>query len=94
MKSTIEKLILDQSFDYLQPYFYSNPYALRCELGIGNTTEEYMKNARERAASIYHILFPQKADAILFNYWMYDWSDTGDAEKDLFHSNSEDISRI
>lgn len=94
MKSTIEKLILDQSFDYLQPYFYSNPYALRCELGIGNTTEEYMKNARERAASIYHILFPQKADAILFNYWMYDWSDTGDAEKDLFDSNSEDISRI
>lgn len=94
MKSTIEKLILDHSFDYLQPYFYSNPYALRCELGIGDTTEEYMKNARERAASIYHILFPQKADAILFNYWMYDWSDTGDAEKDLFDSDSEDISRV
>ena len=52
MKSTIEKFILDHSFDYRQPYFYSNPYALRCELGIRDTTEEYMKNARERAASI------------------------------------------
>lgn len=94
MKSVIEELILDRSFDYLQPYFYSNPYALRCELGIGDTTEEYMKNSRERAASIYHILFPQKADAILFNYWMFDWSDTGDAEKRLFDGDSEDISRI
>ena len=94
MKSVIEKLILDRSFDYLQPYFYSNPYALRCELGIGDTTEEYMKNARERAASIYHILFPQKADAIIFNYWIYDWSDTGDAEKRLFDGDPGDISRI
>lgn len=94
MKSTIEELILDHSFDYLQPYFYSNPYALRCELGIGDTSEEYMKNARERAANIYHILFPKKADAILFNYWMYDWSDTGDAEEELFDSNSKVISRI
>jgi hypothetical protein len=94
MKSVIEKLILDRSFDYLQPYFYSNPYALRCELGIGDTTEEYMKNARERAASIYHILFPQKADAIIFNYWIYDWSDTGDAEKRLFDGDPEAISRI
>ena len=53
-----------------------------------------MKNARERAASIYHILFPQKADAIIFNYWMYDWSDTGDAEKRLFDGDPGDISRI
>ena len=29
MKSMVETLILDRSFDYLQPYFYSNPFALR-----------------------------------------------------------------
>ena len=81
MQSKIETLILDRSFDYLQPYFYSNPYALRCELGVGKTKTEYGKAARERAEKIYRILFPQKADAILFNYWIYDWSDSGEAEE-------------
>ncbi len=81
MKSKIEALILDRSFDYLQPYFYNNPFALRCELGIGETREEYMKQARERAAEIYKILFSKKADAIVFNQWIYDWSDSGCAER-------------
>lgn len=94
MKSIIEQRILDRSFDYLQPYFYENPYALRCELGIGDTHEAYMQKARERAASIYQILFPEKADAIIFNYWMYDWSDTGDAEKNQFDGDPAVVGRI
>ena len=81
MKSKIETMILDESFDYLQPYFYNNPFALRCELGIGDTQEEYMKQARERAIKIYSILFPNGADAIIFNQRIYDWSDSGDAER-------------
>ena len=81
MKSKIETMILDGSFDYLQPYFYKNKYALRCELGIGDTQEEYMKQARERAFKIYSILFPNGADAIIFNQWIYDWSDSGNAER-------------
>jgi hypothetical protein len=67
MSTKIETMILDSAFDYLQPYFYNNPYALRCELGIGDTSEEYMRQARIRAAEIYRILFPSKADAIIFN---------------------------
>ncbi len=80
MSSKVEEQILRRDFDYLQPYFYNNPYALRCELGIGETTEEYMGLARQRANAIYDILFPHGADAIIFNYWINDWSDSGDAE--------------
>lgn len=91
MNSMIEGLILDKSFDYLQPYFYNNPFALRCELGIGKTQEKYMRHARERAKKIYDILFPQKADAIIFNQWIYDWSDSGDAEKHEYGNHAEDV---
>ena len=80
MSSKVEEQILSRDFDYLQPYFYNNPYALRCELGIGDTTEEYMGQARQRANAIYDILFPHGADAIIFNYWINDWSDSGEAE--------------
>ena len=31
MSRKVEELILSRDFDYLQPYFYNNPYALRCE---------------------------------------------------------------
>ena len=78
--SKVEEQILSRDFDYLQPYFYNNPYALRCELGIGDTTEAYMSQARQRANAIYDILFPHGADAIIFNYWINDWSDSGEAE--------------
>ena len=80
LDSRVEKLILSRDFDYLQPYFYSNPHALRCELGVGRTREEFARNARARAERICRILFPHGADAFIFNYWIYDWSDTGDAE--------------
>ncbi len=92
--SKIEKMLLDPGFDYLQPYFYSNRYALRCELGIGNNTDEYMKNARLRAKQIYDILFPDGADAMIFNYWMYDWSDSGEAEEKQYDDPAEVIEVI
>lgn len=65
MSSKVEELILSRDFDYLQPYFCNNPYALRCELGIGDTTEEYMRQAWQRANAIYDLLFPHGADAII-----------------------------
>ena len=77
--SIVEQYILDRTFPYLQPYFYNHPYALRCELGVGD--EEYMTNARTRALEICVILFPKGADAFIFNYWIYDYSDSGDAHR-------------
>lgn len=91
MSSKIEAMILDRSFDYLQPYFYNNPYALRCELGIGDTREAYMRQARKRALEIYRILFPHKADAIIFNQWIYDWSDSGSAEKEVYGDHARQM---
>lgn len=73
MKSKIEELILSKDFQYIKPYFYDNPSALRCELGIGDD-EVWMKNAKTRAKQIYDILFPHSADALIFNYWMFDHS--------------------
>ena len=86
MSSKVEEQILSRDFDYLQPYFYNNPYALRCELGIGNTTEEYLSQARQRANAIYDILFSHGADAIIFNYWIDDWSDSGETEGKAWES--------
>ncbi|MBE5773552.1 MAG: DUF3885 domain-containing protein [Clostridiales bacterium] len=79
-KSIVEEKICSCDFSYLHPYFYNNPYALRCELGMGDTDEAYMENAKRRATEIYRILFPDGADAIIFNHWIYDYCDSGEAE--------------
>lgn len=79
-KSIVERRICSKDFPYLQPYFYSSPHALRCELGIGDDNEAYMNAARSRAVAIYDLLFPKGADAVIFNYWIYDHSDSGEAE--------------
>lgn len=79
-KSIVEQMICSRDFPYLQPYFYNHPYALRCELGIGSTAEEYMDSAKKRALEIYEILFPNGADAIMFNHWICDDCDSGEAE--------------
>ena len=79
--SKIEQMILDRDFKYLRPCFYNNKWALRCELGIG-ADEEFAKNAKRRATEIYNILFPQGADAIIFNYWFTDYSTDGPAHLD------------
>ena len=78
--SKIEQFIHDKEFSYLQPYFYNNQYALRCELGIGEG-EQYMINAKNRAMEIFNILFADGIDAIIFNYWIFDHSDCGRAGK-------------
>ena len=80
MSSKIEALILNPDCQYYHPYFYSHPYALRCELGRGDTSEAYYATARLRAEAIYSLLFPHGADAMIFNYWVYDWSDSGEAQ--------------
>lgn len=80
--SKIEELILSRDFPYLQPYFYSHPHALRCELGRGRTPEEFAETARERAEAIYRVLFPAPADALIFSYWIYDRSFSGDPGRD------------
>ena len=82
IKSIVEERICSKEFFYLQPYFYKNPYALRCELGMGDTDEEYMGNALRRALEIYDILFPEGADCLLFNHWMYDYCGSGDPEEE------------
>ena len=78
--SKIEQLIRDKEFSYLQPYFYNNRYALRCELGVGEG-DQYMINAKNRAMEIFHILFADGIDAIIFNYWIFDYSDCDRAER-------------
>ena len=82
MKSKIEQLLLSRDFPYLQPYFYDNPWALRCRLGRGRTPEEFAQAARERAEAIRRILFPEPADALIFSYWIYDRSFSGDPGTD------------
>ncbi len=92
-KSKIEHLICNKDFSYLQPYFYNNQFALRCELGIGEG-DRYMTNAKKRATEIFDILFPDGADAIIFNYWIFDYSDCGQAEKIEFEKQEMDMEEI
>lgn len=67
MHNIIEQ-ISDDSFLYLQPWFYNNQLALRCELGIGE--DKYMENAFSRAIQIASILFEnRKIDAAFFNQY-------------------------
>ena len=87
--SIVESKICSKDFSYLCRYFYENPFALRCELGMGDSDEEYMTNAERRALEIYDILFPQGADAIIFNYWQYDYADTGEAEIHYFDADDD-----
>lgn len=87
--SIVETRICCKDFPYLQPYFYQHPFALRCELGIGSTSEEYMTAAHSRVLEIYNILFPDGADAIIFNYWMYDYCDSAEAEEDSFDEEDD-----
>ena len=67
MYNIIEQ-ISDDSFLYLQPWFYNNQLALRCDLEIGE--DKYMENAFSRAIQIASILFEnRKIDAAFFNQY-------------------------
>ncbi|MBQ3490661.1 MAG: DUF3885 domain-containing protein [Clostridia bacterium] len=72
--SKIEKMITDKSFSYSQPWFYNHPFALRCELGIGDSNRVYLKNAKQRANAIFDILFSKHPDAVFFDFWVDDYS--------------------
>ncbi len=85
--SRIEEMILDRNFSYLRPYFYNNKWALRCELGIGDK-EKFEKSAKRRATEIYGILFPNGADAVIFNYWINDHSEVAEGYIDAFDDDN------
>ena len=72
--SEIESLITDASFSYKQPWFYNHPFALRCELGIGDSKRVYLKNAKKRAFEIFDILFQNPPEAIFFDHYVEDFS--------------------
>lgn len=74
----IEKYICDKDFTYMRPLFYNHPFALRCELGIGNTDKDYMNNSFKRANEIFNIIFDDGVDALFFDYCLYDWSESDD----------------
>ncbi len=76
--SLIEKLICDKDFTYMRPWFSNHPLALRCELGIGDSNKEYMKNALNRANEIFNIIFEDGVDALFFDYCLQDWSENDD----------------
>ena len=91
--SKIEEMVTDASFLYRQPWFYNHPFALRCELGIGNSRRLYWKNAKRRAYEIFDILFPKSPDAIFFDYHVEDFS-LGEGEiyvKNTIRYSSENI---
>ena len=75
--SEIEKMITDASFLYREPWFYNHPFALRCELGIGESKHTYLKNAKKRAFEIFDILFQNMPDAIFFDHYIEDISSWG-----------------
>ena len=72
--SEFESLITDASFSYKQPWFYNHPFALRCELGIGDSKRVYLKNAKKRAFEIFDILFQNPPEAIFFDHYVEDFS--------------------
>lgn len=91
-RSEIEKLIVSRRFQYLQPYFYTNPFALRCELGLGGGAA-FRESARRRAYELHDILMPGGADAIIFNYRITDHSGSGPAEAEVIEGAEKDNER-
>lgn len=71
--NTIEEMILNRNFSYEPPYFYNNDFALRCELGIGESNKEYLASAKKRAAAIFSILFENDVDMFFFDNYIYDF---------------------
>lgn len=70
--SKIEKLLLQKDFPYLPPFFCRNSLALRCELSLGTK-----RSALKRAREIFALLCDNAPDAIAFNYWLTDFSESG-----------------
>ena len=92
--SEIEGLLLSPDYPYAQPWFYNHPWALRCELGQGNSRSAFRRKARERMEAIYRILFPHPADAVIFTHRQQDWSDTGPARMTALGLSPEEAERL
>lgn len=72
--SKIEELILSQEFSYLEPWFYNNQYALRCELAKpAKTIKKRIKSAYKNVVDIYKIIFSNRVDAVFFHYTITDY---------------------
>ncbi len=71
-QSLIAQQICSADFPYLQPWFYNHPYALRCELAVGEDDHERDLSAVERAWGIFEILFENGVDAVFFDQWLED----------------------
>lgn len=82
-ESAIKELIYNDKFEYDQPWFYNNTYALRCELGIGKGNRDYLKNAVRRAQEIFDILFSDGVDAVFIDWFIYDRTTTAFSKKDI-----------
>ena len=72
--SEIEKKLLDSSFKYYPPLLYHNALSLRCGLSLGS-----LRSALKRAREIFGILFEDGPDAVVFNYAITDYSESGGA---------------
>ena len=84
----VEDLLKNPDFPYLQPYFYNNALSLRCELSTGTK-----RSAFRRAREIAKLLMCGEPDAVVFNYWLTDFSDSGAPAKELcdFPGEAESI---
>lgn len=83
-KKRMAELIESREFPYAPPYFYRNPLSLRCELSRGSR-----RSALKRAREIFRILFDNAPEAIVFNYWLTDFSESGEAEEARFDRPGE-----
>jgi hypothetical protein len=75
----VEDLLKNPDFPYLQPYFYNNALSLRCELSTGTK-----RSAIRRAREIMDLLMGKTPEAVVFNYHLTDFSDSGPAAKEVY----------
>ena len=80
----VEDLLKNPDFPYLQPYFYNNALSLRCELSTGTK-----RSAIRRAREIMDLLMGKTPEAVVFNYHLTDFSDSGPAAKNAFDRPGE-----
>jgi hypothetical protein len=82
--SKIEKLLLDKDFQYLPPFFLRHELSLRCGLSLGTK-----RSALRRSREIFKLLFDGAPDAIAFNYWLTDFSESGGPACEAFDRPGE-----
>lgn len=82
--SKIENALLEREYPYLPPFFYNNGLALRLELSQGSR-----RSALKRAREVFSLLFENAPDAVVFNYRLFDLSESGRAEEEAFDRPGE-----